>query len=75
MGTPTARNVAPAGPEANLNRRHATSPLMMIVEGEEGWVAFDPPAGCSPLKLGLNRTKAYCHLYGAQVYGQLKAYI
>ncbi|GFW82121.1 hypothetical protein TNCV_1170301 [Trichonephila clavipes] len=46
-----------------------------LMAGEDRWKAPDPPPGCSPSKLGCNRAKSYCHLYGAQGYGQRQAYI
>ncbi|GFV27108.1 hypothetical protein TNCV_4853451 [Trichonephila clavipes] len=52
-----------------LNSRRAARPLVRLVEGEEGWEILDPPPGCSFSKLGWNRAKSYCHLYGAQNYG------
>ncbi|GFW83334.1 hypothetical protein TNCV_2544321 [Trichonephila clavipes] len=51
-----------------LNSRRAASSLVKLVDGEEGWKALSP--GCSPSKLGWNRAKSYCHLYGAQGYGK-----
>ncbi|GFS98600.1 hypothetical protein TNCV_2987321 [Trichonephila clavipes] len=37
--------------------------------------APETPPGCSPSKLEWNRAKSYCHLYDAQGYSQLQAYI
>ncbi|GFV77567.1 uncharacterized protein TNCV_1070961 [Trichonephila clavipes] len=51
-----------------LNSRRAASPLVRLMEGKKRWEAPDPP-GCSPSKLGGNRAKSFCHLYGAQSYG------
>ncbi|GFX07608.1 hypothetical protein TNCV_4158781 [Trichonephila clavipes] len=39
-----------------LNSRQAASPLVRLVEKKERWKAS---------KLGWNRAKSYCHLYGA----------
>ncbi|GFV22200.1 hypothetical protein TNCV_2674421 [Trichonephila clavipes] len=58
-----------------LNIRRATSSLVKLVAGNERWENPDPPPGCSPSKLGWNRAKSYCHLYGSQGYGQRQAYI
>ncbi|GFY29530.1 hypothetical protein TNCV_2627001 [Trichonephila clavipes] len=57
------------------NSRRAASPLVRLVTGEERREAPDPPLGCSPSKLGWIQAKSYCHLYGAQGYGQRQAYI
>ncbi|GFV39393.1 hypothetical protein TNCV_1230941 [Trichonephila clavipes] len=58
-----------------LNSHRAASPLVRLVDGEERCQDLDPPPGCSPSKLRWNRAKSYCHLYGAQGYGQRQAYI
>ncbi|PRD33186.1 UNVERIFIED_CONTAM: hypothetical protein NCL1_18208 [Trichonephila clavipes] len=34
-----------------------------------------PPPECFPYKLGWNRTKSYCHLYGAQSYGNHRRHL
>ncbi|GFV92701.1 uncharacterized protein TNCV_1375511 [Trichonephila clavipes] len=56
-----------------LNSRQDANPLVRLVAGDERWETLDPPLGCSPSKLGWNRAKSYCNLYGAQ--GQRQAYI
>ncbi|GFW27658.1 hypothetical protein TNCV_765401 [Trichonephila clavipes] len=58
-----------------LNSRRATSPLVKLMAGDERWEAHAPPSGCSLSKLGWNRAKSYCRLYGAQGYGKRQAYI
>ncbi|GFY01207.1 hypothetical protein TNCV_5076741 [Trichonephila clavipes] len=58
-----------------LNSRRAASPLMRLVDEKERREAPNPLPGCFPAKLGWNRAKSYCHLYGAQGYGQRQAYI
>ncbi|GFT58966.1 uncharacterized protein TNCV_185821 [Trichonephila clavipes] len=58
-----------------LNSSRTASHLVMWVEGEERWEASDPPLKYSPSKLGWNPAKSYCHLYGAQSYGQRWVYI
>ncbi|GFW18826.1 hypothetical protein TNCV_5132791 [Trichonephila clavipes] len=58
-----------------LNIHRVTSPLVKLMAGDERWEAPDPPPGCSPSKLEWNRAKSFCHLYGAQGYGQRQAYI
>ncbi|GFT17290.1 hypothetical protein TNCV_4806121 [Trichonephila clavipes] len=57
------------------NSRRAASPLMMFMEGEEGWETPDPHPGCPPSKLGWNRAKSYCLQYGSQGYGRRQACI
>ncbi|GFV02033.1 hypothetical protein TNCV_2648821 [Trichonephila clavipes] len=52
-----------------LNSRRAATPLMRLVDRGEKWEIPDPSPGCSPSKLGWNRVKSYCHLYGVQGYG------
>ncbi|GFU62039.1 uncharacterized protein TNCV_717641 [Trichonephila clavipes] len=58
-----------------LNSCRAASSLVRLVAGDERWEAPDPSPGCSPSKLGWNRAKSHCHLYGAQGYGQRQVYI
>ncbi|GFX89260.1 hypothetical protein TNCV_1339591 [Trichonephila clavipes] len=58
-----------------LNSRQAASPLVRLVVGDEIWEAPDPFPRFSPSKLGWNRAKSYCHLFGAQGYGQRQACI
>ncbi|GFX29226.1 uncharacterized protein TNCV_3217601 [Trichonephila clavipes] len=58
-----------------INSRRAASPLVRLVEEEERWEASDPSPWNYPLKLGRNRAKSYCHMYGAQGYGQRQVYI
>ncbi|GFY36086.1 hypothetical protein TNCV_4844581 [Trichonephila clavipes] len=58
-----------------LNSHRAACPLVGLVEGKERWEVLDPPTGGSSSKSGGNRAKSYCHLYGAQGYGQRQAYI
>ncbi|GFX84041.1 hypothetical protein TNCV_4858491 [Trichonephila clavipes] len=67
--------ILPSRHGGTLNRHRAASPLVRLVAGDERREAPDPPPGCSPSKLGWNRAKSYCHLYGAQDYGQQQAYI
>ncbi|GFS71135.1 transposable element Tcb1 transposase [Trichonephila clavipes] len=55
--------------------RRAASLLVRLMVGDERWEAPDPPPGCFPSKLGWNRATSYCHLYGAQGYGQRQAEI
>ncbi|GFW33851.1 hypothetical protein TNCV_3589361 [Trichonephila clavipes] len=52
-----------------LNSRRAANPLVWLVEGEEKWEASDRGPECSPSKIGVDRDKSYCHLYGAQSHG------
>ncbi|GFW72952.1 hypothetical protein TNCV_830751 [Trichonephila clavipes] len=65
--------IVPSRHGGTLNSRRATSPPVMVVARDEMWEAPNPPPGCSHSKLGRNLAKSYCHLYGAQGYGQ--AYI
>ncbi|GFX98127.1 hypothetical protein TNCV_4907741 [Trichonephila clavipes] len=59
-----------------LNSCRAASPLVRLVAGDERWEAPDTPSGAPSLsKLGWNRAKSYCPLYGAQGYGQRQAHI
>ncbi|GFW20107.1 hypothetical protein TNCV_2320481 [Trichonephila clavipes] len=58
-----------------LNSNRATSLLVRMVAPDERWEAPDPPPGCSPSKSGWNLAKSYCHMYGAQGYGQRQEYI
>ncbi|GFW91530.1 hypothetical protein TNCV_3376931 [Trichonephila clavipes] len=67
--------IVPSQHGGTLNSRRAASPLVRLVEGNERWEAHDLSPGCSPPKLGWNQDKTYCHLYGAQGYGQRQAYI
>ncbi|GFV30444.1 hypothetical protein TNCV_99191 [Trichonephila clavipes] len=53
-----------------LNSRQAASLLVRLVAGYERWEAPDPSPEYSPSKLRWNQAKSYCHLYGAQGYGQ-----
>ncbi|GFW24222.1 hypothetical protein TNCV_1847811 [Trichonephila clavipes] len=46
----------------------AASPLVRLVAGDEWWEAPAPSS-----KLEWNSAKSYCHLYGAQGYGQRQA--
>ncbi|GFX42726.1 hypothetical protein TNCV_2196831 [Trichonephila clavipes] len=59
----------------SLNNRRVTIPLVRLVAGDKRWEAPDPPLGYPLLKLGWNRAKLYCHLYGAQDYGHRQACI
>ncbi|GFV50937.1 hypothetical protein TNCV_301981 [Trichonephila clavipes] len=58
--------IVPLRHGGTLNSRRASSPLVRLGEREVRWKAPNPPQGCSSSKLGWNRTKSYCHLYGAQ---------
>ncbi|GFX20055.1 monocarboxylate transporter 12 [Trichonephila clavipes] len=63
--------VVPLWRWGTLNSRRAVSPIVRLVKGEEKDETFELPLnqGCSTSKLGWNRAKSYCHLYGAQGYG------
>ncbi|GFW84161.1 uncharacterized protein TNCV_4878241 [Trichonephila clavipes] len=52
-----------------LNSRGAASPLVRLLERKRYDSRPLPPPDCSPAKLGRNRGKSYCHLYGAHNYG------
>ncbi|GFW65127.1 hypothetical protein TNCV_393931 [Trichonephila clavipes] len=67
--------IMPSRHGSTLSRRKAASPLVRLVAGDERWEDPDPTPGCSPSKLWWNRTKSYCHLYGAQGYGQRQTHI
>ncbi|GFT22136.1 hypothetical protein TNCV_3271821 [Trichonephila clavipes] len=56
----------PSRYEGNLNNRRTARPLLRLVVGDERWETPGLPPGCSPSKLGWNRAKSYCHMYGAQ---------
>ncbi|GFX03744.1 hypothetical protein TNCV_2113161 [Trichonephila clavipes] len=58
--------ILPSRHGGTLNSRQAASPLMRLVAGVKRWEAPDPPPVSSPSKLGWNRPKSYCHLYGAK---------
>ncbi|GFT47522.1 uncharacterized protein TNCV_3750451 [Trichonephila clavipes] len=60
--------LVPSWHGGNLNNRRAASPLVRMVEGEERWEAPDHHQMFS-LKIGVDRAKWFCHLYGAQSYG------
>ncbi|GFV91054.1 uncharacterized protein TNCV_1249361 [Trichonephila clavipes] len=48
--------------------RRAARPLVRLMEGEDRWEAPDHPRVFF-LKIGVNQTKPFCYLYGAQSYG------
>ncbi|GFX94176.1 hypothetical protein TNCV_4292211 [Trichonephila clavipes] len=56
-----------------LNSRRAASSPVRLVEWEERWEASDHPQSVLPLNWGGTKPKSYCHLYGAQSYGQRHA--
>ncbi|GFV01598.1 hypothetical protein TNCV_2961911 [Trichonephila clavipes] len=56
----------PSRNRGTVYSRLAASPVVSLVAGDEGWEVPDPTPACSPSKLGWNRDKSYCHLYGAQ---------
>ncbi|GFT45097.1 hypothetical protein TNCV_2861181 [Trichonephila clavipes] len=58
---------------AAINSRRDANPLVRLEEVEERWEVPSPPPGCFPSKLGWNRAKSYCHLYGAKGYGKRQA--
>ncbi|GFW84670.1 hypothetical protein TNCV_2597151 [Trichonephila clavipes] len=49
-----------------INSRRAANPLVRLVVGDERLEAPEPTPRCYPSTLGWNRTKSYCHRYGAQ---------
>ncbi|GFU86835.1 hypothetical protein TNCV_1342801 [Trichonephila clavipes] len=51
-----------------LNSRRATSPFVWLVEGVERWETPDH-LQVSSLKIGVETSQSYWHLYGAQSYG------
>ncbi|GFV99253.1 hypothetical protein TNCV_1512251 [Trichonephila clavipes] len=51
--------------KGTINSRRDTSPLVRLEDGEEGGDTNSPP-GCCLSELGRNRSKSFCHLYGAQ---------
>ncbi|GFT39286.1 hypothetical protein TNCV_2422081 [Trichonephila clavipes] len=57
-----------------VKRHRATSPLVRLMEEEVRWEAPDS-SRVSPLKLGWDLAKSYCHLHGAQGYSQRQVYI
>ncbi|GFX20443.1 hypothetical protein TNCV_3488011 [Trichonephila clavipes] len=61
--------IVPSQHGGTLNSHRVESPLVRLVTGNDRWEAPDPPPGCPPTKLGWNRAKLYCHMYGAQGYG------
>ncbi|GFX45357.1 putative DD41D transposase [Trichonephila clavipes] len=60
-----APGIVPSRPGVTLNSHRAASPLVQLVEEEGRWKAPDYSQGSSS-KLGWNRIKLHCHLYGAQ---------
>ncbi|GFW96022.1 hypothetical protein TNCV_957371 [Trichonephila clavipes] len=74
-GMDVCKCIVPSRHGGTLNSHPAESPLLRLVIGEERWEAPDSPPGNSTSKLGWNRAKSYCHLYGTQGYGQRQAYI
>ncbi|GFW05269.1 hypothetical protein TNCV_3357881 [Trichonephila clavipes] len=62
--------IVPSWHGSTLNSHRAASPLFGLEGGDERWEAPDPLQGCSASKLGWNRAKSHCHLYGAQSYDQ-----
>ncbi|GFY24734.1 hypothetical protein TNCV_1017801 [Trichonephila clavipes] len=61
--------IVPSQHGDTLNSRHAASPLLRLMAGDERREAPEPPPGCSPSKLGSNRVKSFRDLYGAESYG------
>ncbi|GFU59876.1 hypothetical protein TNCV_4726431 [Trichonephila clavipes] len=49
-----------------LNDVQRPNPLVWWADGEDSSEAPDISPWCSPSKLGCNRAKSYCHLYGVQ---------
>ncbi|GFW57372.1 transposable element Tcb1 transposase [Trichonephila clavipes] len=64
------KSIVPSRHGGTPNSRRAASPLVRLVKGDER-----REAGSGPSKLGWNRAKSFCHLYGAQGYVQRQAYI
>ncbi|GFV10191.1 hypothetical protein TNCV_3661431 [Trichonephila clavipes] len=73
--TDVCKCIMPSRNGSTLNSCRVASPLVGLVVEDERWEVLDPPPRCSPSKLGWNRTKSYCYLYGDQGYGQRKTYI